>query len=150
MDHETEDATPLSGIAIVAMVGRFPGAPDLDAYWRVIRDGLQTITHFTDEQLAAAGIDAPTLSNPAYVKARGVLEGIEEFDPAFFGFSARDAMIMDPQQRLFFECTWEALEKAGYDPRTYQGAVGLYGGASPTSYHTHLWNHYDLLGSPDP
>ena len=52
----------------------------------------------------------------------------------FFGYSPRDALVMDPQQRLFLQCAWEALEDAGYDPRTYRGLVGVYGGATASSY----------------
>src|SRR6185369_6794371 len=107
---------PVTGVAVIGMVGRFPGASDLDTFWRNIRDGVESITQFTDEQLQASGVDAQTLKNPSYVKAKGVIDGIDQFDAGFFGYSNRDALVMDPQQRLFLQCAWEALEDAGYDP----------------------------------
>src|SRR5690348_9202855 len=94
----TNEAGPATGVAVIGMVGRFPGARDLDAFWRNIRDGIESITFFTDEQLRAAGVDDQLLQYPGYVKARGVVEEIDLFDSSFFGYSHRDALLMDPQQ----------------------------------------------------
>ena len=130
------DTPQASGIAVVALNGRFPGARDLDAYWRNLRDGVESITFFSDEQLLAEGIPAEVLKQPSYVKARGVVEDIDLFDATFFGYSPKDALLMDPQQRLFLQCAWESLELAGYDPRSYRGLIGVYGGATSSSYRS--------------
>jgi len=123
-----------SEIAIVGMAGRFPGAQNVDAFWNNLRDGVESITFFTDEQLQASGVSSEVLDNPNYVKARPALEGVELFDASFFGFTPRDAEVMDPQHRLFMECVWEAIENAGYDAEGYKGAISLYAGASMSQY----------------
>ncbi len=124
----------LEGIAIIGMSGRFPGAKNIDEFWRNLRDGVESISFFTDEELKAAGVDPALLNNPNYVKAHGAVEGVELFDAAFFGVNPREAEIMDPQQRLFQECAWEALESAGYNPEKYEGAIGVYAGVGVASY----------------
>ncbi len=147
MDQSAEtDNLPAGAVAIIGMVGRFPGANDLETYWRNIRDGSETVTRFTDEELQQAGVSPQLLQNPAYVKARGIVDEIDLFDPKFFGYSARDAVVMDPQQRLFLQCSWEALEAAGYDPRTCQGPIGVYGGATSSSYQPMIWANLEALG----
>ena len=124
----------LSGIAVIGMAGRFPGARNLDEFWRNLCDGVESITFFTDEELEAAGIDEAACSDPCYVRARGVLQEAEVFDAAFFGFSPREAELLDPQQRLFLQCAWHALENAGYDPVRCTSVVGVYAGLSSSSY----------------
>jgi acyl transferase domain-containing protein len=121
-------------IAIIGMAGRFPGAPTLDAFWNNLARGVESIQTFSDDQLRAAGIDAATLQDPDYVRAGAVIEGVEMFDAAFFGYSHREAEMMDPQQRIFLECAWEALETAGYAPERYRGAIGVYAGTSMNLY----------------
>jgi acyl transferase domain-containing protein len=131
-------------IAIIGMAGRFPGAKDLARYWENLRDGVESITFFSDQELSAAGVDAARLNDPAYVKAFGALEGIELFDARFFGINPREAEITDPQQRLFLECAWEALEDAGYDAERYEGAIGVYAGVGINSYLFNLLSSNDL------
>ena len=138
---------PVSGVAVIGMVGRFPGANDLDTFWRNIRDGVESITFFTDEQMAAAGADAELIKNPGFVKARGIVDEVDQFDAGFFGYSNRDALLMDPQQRLFLQCAWEALEDAGYDPRSYRGLVGVYGGSTASSYQNLLYANFGQLNA---
>jgi acyl transferase domain-containing protein/thioesterase domain-containing protein/acyl carrier protein len=121
-------------IAIIGMSGRFPGARDIDEFWQNLREGRESITFFSDEALAFSDIDPAVLNDSRYVKARGVLEGAELFDASFFGFSPREAEIMDPQHRIFLECAWEALENAGYDPEQYKGSIGVYAGVSMNTY----------------
>ncbi|OEU49472.1 MAG: hypothetical protein BA872_01505 [Desulfobacterales bacterium C00003060] len=123
-----------SQIAIIGMAGRFPGARNIDTFWHNLRDGVESITFFTDDELQATGVKPEALNNTNYVKARPVLEDVELFDAAFFGFRPREAECMDPQQRIFMECVWEAIETAGYDPETYNGAISVYAGASTSSY----------------
>jgi hypothetical protein len=149
-EEQTESiSSPPGGIAVVGMVGRFPGARDLDAYWRIIREGAETLTFFSDDQLIAAGFDPQVVGNSAYVKARGVIEEIDLFDASFFGYSHREALLMDPQQRLFLQLSWEALEAAGCDPRSYRGLIGVYGGATASSYQPILYSNPDGLGGAD-
>jgi phthiocerol/phenolphthiocerol synthesis type-I polyketide synthase E len=123
-----------SQIAIIGMAGRFPGAPNVDVFWNNLRNGVESVTSFTDEQLLASGVSREALTNKNYVKARPVLEGVELFDAKFFGLNPREAQGMDPQHRLFMECVWEAIESAGYDAESYKGVISLYAGSSMSSY----------------
>lgn len=131
---ESSDRWSGSEIAIIGMAGRFAGAPDIEAFWENLRDGVESITAFTDEQLLASGVDPEVLRNTHYVKAGSVLEGIELFDAAFFGIAPRAAAAMDPQQRLFLECVCRAIEAAGYDADRYKGAISVFAGAGVSSY----------------
>jgi acyl transferase domain-containing protein/acyl carrier protein len=133
-----------SAVAIVGMSGRFPGASDLRQFWANLRDGVESITFFSDEELRAAGIPEEVLRNESYVKAKPAIDGVELFDAAFFNITPREASIMDPQQRVFLECAWEALETAGYDAERFSGRIGVYGGSNLSSYL--LWN---LLSNPE-
>ena len=126
-----------SDVAIIGLSGRFPGAKDIDDFWHNLRDGVESITFFSAEELEAAGVEAALVKNPNYVKANGILPDIEKFDASFFGFSPREAEVMDPQHRLFLESAWEAIESAGYNPERFQssigqgagqGAIGVYAG----------------------
>ena len=121
-------------IAVIGMSCRFPGAAGVAAFWRNLRGGVESIRHFSDAELLAAGVAGEALSREGYVKAGAVLEGVEYFDAGFFGMSRREAEMTDPQQRLFLEVAWEALEAAGYDPRRYAGPIGVFAGASISTY----------------
>ncbi|MDF5715457.1 MAG: aminotransferase class III-fold pyridoxal phosphate-dependent enzyme [Rhizonema sp. NSF051] len=121
-------------IAIVGMTGRFPGAKNIEQFWQNLRDGVESISFFSDEELLSSGIDPDRLRQPQYVKAGSVLEDIELFDASFFDFSPKEAQITDPQHRLFLECASEALEGAGYDSQTYTGRIGVYAGVSLSTY----------------
>jgi acyl transferase domain-containing protein/thioesterase domain-containing protein/ubiquinone/menaquinone biosynthesis C-methylase UbiE/acyl carrier protein len=123
-----------SEIAIIGMSARFPGAKNIEAFWQNIRDGVESISFFSDEELIASGVEPALLNNPNYVKANTMLADIEGFDALFFDISAREAEIMDPQHRLFLMHAWEALENAGYDPATYEGLIGVYAGLEMSSY----------------
>ncbi len=119
-----------SDIAIVGMAGRFPNAPDLDVFWRNLRDGFDSVVSLTDDELLAVGVAPALLTNPNYVKSGVFLDDVDLFDNDFFGFTPRDAALIDPQQRVFLECAWEALESAGYDASRYRGAIGVFAGVS--------------------
>ncbi|EAU69663.1 TubF protein [Stigmatella aurantiaca DW4/3-1] len=119
------------------MAGRFPGARDVDAFWRNLREGVESITRLTDAQLQAAGVSESQRRNPRYVPARGLLEGVDLFDAGFFQYSPREAELIDPQQRLFLECAWEALENAGYEAGRFPGPIGLFAGAGGAGYLLH-------------
>ncbi|TRW90815.1 non-ribosomal peptide synthetase/type I polyketide synthase [Candidatus Methylobacter oryzae] len=133
-------------IAVIGMAGRFPGASDVDSFWANLRDGIESISFFSEEELLAEGIDPVLVRNPSYVKANGILDGIELFDAAFFGFSPREAEIMDPQQRLFMECAAAAIEHAGYDAERINRPVGVFAGAGMNTYYTdNLSSNRELL-----
>src|SRR6266567_4033168 len=135
-----------TGIAIVGLAGRFPKARNIDEFWRNLCDGVEGISFFTDEELAASGADVPE-NNPNFIRARGILEDADRFDAAFFGVQPREAEVLDPQHRVFLECAWEALESAGYDPERYQGAIGVFAGMSMNTYlAANLASHPELIG----
>ncbi len=134
-------------IAIIGMAGRFPGAPNIAAYWRNLRDGVESIATFSDSELLAAGIDPAALDDPAYVRRRGALDDIALFAAPFFGVTPREAEITDPQHRIFLECTWEALEHAGYNSAQYDGLIGVYAGAGQNTYLQQLYANPDLIRS---
>lgn len=136
-------------IAIIGMRGRFPGANDLDQYWGNLAKGVESITQLGAEDVRAAGIPDEVSQLPGYVHASPVLDRVDQFDAEFFGFSARDAALTDPQHRLFLETTWEALEDAGYDPSTYPGAIGLFGGCEQSTYLYQLYLNREALGYLD-
>jgi acyl transferase domain-containing protein len=130
----SSNSTRDSDIAIIGMSCRFPGAKDIAEFWRNLRDGRESITFFTNQELVGSGMDPALLSNPNYVKASAVLADIDLFDASFFGFSPREAEIIDVQQRLFLECAWEAMEDAGHDPETLAGSCGVFAGAGLNTY----------------
>ena len=130
-------------IAIVGMAGRFPGAADVDQFWANLRNGVESIRGFTDAELAAAGVNP---FEPGFVNAGSVMDGIDQFDAAFFGMSRREAELTDPQHRVFLEVAWSALEHAGCDPGAYDGRIGVFGGvAANTYFRNNVVGHADLL-----
>ncbi|PON19463.1 hypothetical protein C2W62_02545 [Candidatus Entotheonella serta] len=140
------------GIAIVGMTGRFPGARNLDEFWQNIRNGVESISFFSEAELEAAGIAPAVIKSPHYVRAGAILDDIDQFDAGFFGFNPREAAETDPQHRIFLECAWEALEHAGYDPAAYAGFIGVYAGAGGNPYalssiYTNSINIQSLISS---
>src|SRR5262245_3643052 len=95
-----------NAIAIIGMACRFPGAPDVESFWRNLRDGVESVRFFSDEELSATGVPPELLQDERYVKACATLDGVELFDAPFFGMTPREAEITDPQHRLFLECAW--------------------------------------------
>ena len=135
-------------IAVVGLSGRFPGARNLEEFWRRLCEGAELITFFSDEELLRAGADRAALDDPHYVRAEAVLEDVDLFDASFFGFTPREAETLDPQHRLFLEESWAALEKAGYNSETYEGRIGVFAGESLNSYFLHnLYPNRGLLDS---
>jgi acyl transferase domain-containing protein len=135
-DGEAADET---FVAIIGMAGRFPGAHDLERFWRNLAGGVESLRHFTDEELLEAGESAAALRDPSYVRACPFLDDIDQWDAGFFGFSPKDAAIADPQHRLFLEVAWEAFENAGYDPdpKKAAGVVGVWAASGLNSYLMH-------------
>jgi acyl transferase domain-containing protein/acyl carrier protein len=116
------------------MAGRFPGASSIDELWRLIIEGREGITRFTEEQLVHAGVPRDIATDEAYVPVRGVLDEAEDFDASFFGMSPRESELTDPQQRVFLEAAWHAVEDAGYDAERIDVPVGVFAGAGLPSY----------------
>jgi acyl transferase domain-containing protein/acyl carrier protein len=131
---KSQQTQAVESLAIIGIAGRFPGANHVDEFWENIKEGVESITFFSDQELAAAGEDPSLLRNPNYVKARPLLDGIELFDAAFFGINPREAEIIDPQHRIFLECAWEALENSGYTTNENLGRIGVFASTSRSSY----------------
>jgi acyl transferase domain-containing protein/acyl carrier protein len=132
--HESNTTDREFDIAVIGMAGRFPGARSIAEFWRNLRDGTESIVPHSREELLRAGISRNFLDHPNAVWVSSNLEDIDLFDASFFGYSPSEAELIDPQQRLFLECAWEALEDAAYDPFTYSGLIGLFAGAGMNSY----------------
>jgi amino acid adenylation domain-containing protein len=121
-------------IAIIGMAGRFPGADNIDEFWCNVRDGVESVMRLSDEELRAVGVAEALLNDPNYVNASSSIPNPAGFDASFFGYSAREAEFTDPQQRIFLECAWTALENAGYQPDRSNYKIGVYGGAAQNTY----------------
>ncbi|MDY7095147.1 MAG: SDR family NAD(P)-dependent oxidoreductase [Acidobacteriota bacterium] len=134
MPDEDESLPRETDIAIVGLAGRFPEARTIDELWANLRAGRECIRFFTEEELLAAGHDRQTLENPHFVPASGYLEDAAGFDAAFFGYSPREAEVLDPQHRLFLETAWLALEDAAHTPKGFDGLIGVFGGVTASSY----------------
>lgn len=133
-------------IAIVGLAGRFPGAANVDEFWRNLCDGVESIRPVAKHQRPPEAA-----RDPNYVPAVAMLDGFELFDAEFFGYTARQAELMDPQHRLLLECAWTALENAGYDADRFSGAIGVFAGATLNSYlYANLLQDPVTAGSLDP
>ncbi|MFD8462297.1 type I polyketide synthase [Streptomyces antimycoticus] len=130
-------------IAVIGMAGRFPGAEDIDAFWRNLTEGRDTLTREPPRPLRPSAAGDGT--GPTFVPARGLLERPEWFDAGYFGYSAEEARLIDPQQRVFLECAVAALEHAGQDPDRHPGAIGVYGGCTETAYAETLRDQREKL-----
>ena len=129
-----EDKEPLlGGVAIIGMAGRFPGAGSVVEFWRNQLNRVEAISHFEVEDLEVPAA-AELAKNPDYVRARSILEDVDLFDAEFFGIYPKEAELIDPQQRLFLESCWQALEDAAYDPAAYTGSIGVFAGSSVSTY----------------
>ncbi|MDQ1350460.1 MAG: hypothetical protein QG657_762 [Acidobacteriota bacterium] len=128
-------------VAVIGMSGRFPGAQNIHEFWKNLKNGVESIMFFSDDEVEKAGVSSKLIEDPHYVKAFGVLENVEYFDAYFFGYTPGDAEIMNPEIRIFHECSWEALEDAGYNPESYDGSIGVFAGASSNF----IWEGMTLL-----
>jgi acyl transferase domain-containing protein len=136
----------VDGVAVIGLAGRFPGATSVAEFWRNLRDGVESISFFTETEMTGGARPG----NSRWVQAAGVLADVESFDAPFFNFNQREAEVTDPQHRIFLECAWEALEDAGYDAARYAGPIGVYAGAGVNTYLLHLnsyENFKELVGS---
>ena len=121
-------------IAIIGMACRFPGADDTESFWRNVKEGVESVTFFTEEELLARGVAAEALKDSCYIKASAQLKDVDLFDASFFGYMPREAAETDPQHRLFLEVAWQALEDAGYDSSSYVNPIGIYAGCGENTY----------------
>ncbi|MGO8795977.1 MAG: amino acid adenylation domain-containing protein [Candidatus Sulfotelmatobacter sp.] len=138
--NHSPEASPPNGhapdaVAIIGMTGRFPGAANLDQLWHNLCNSVESISWFTPEELGP-GIEDSLRHDPDYIRARGLIEGADLFDAAFFGINPLEAKVMDPQQRVFLELAQQALENAGYDPERYKGRIGVFAGIGDNHYYT--------------
>ncbi|HLM54813.1 MAG TPA: SDR family oxidoreductase [Pyrinomonadaceae bacterium] len=140
------DEHEASEVAVIGMAGRFPGAKDLEQFWRNLKNGVESVTFFTPEELRSEGAGTEELADPNYVPAKAVLEDVELFDASYFDYNPREAEMLDPQHRVLLECAVEAFEDAGYDPERFPGRVSVYAGVSAGSYLTaNLASRADLI-----
>ena len=142
---------PEEGIAITGMAGCFPGARNVAQLWQTILNGRETISRFRPDELEPASADdMAARSSPNYVRSRGILDEAEIFDAGFFGINPKEAEVLDPQQRVFLEIAWEALEDAGYDPQKFGGPIGVFAGSSNNYYYLenllHRKDATDIVG----
>uniref|UniRef100_UPI000A36C31A type I polyketide synthase n=1 Tax=Amycolatopsis kentuckyensis TaxID=218823 RepID=UPI000A36C31A len=138
-------------LAVVGFACRYPGAPDADGFWRLLAEGRAALTRFGDADLAARGVPESLRRNPSYVPVGGLIDDQDRFDPAPFGLSGAEAELLDPQQRVFLETAWHALEHAGHAGGRDAGVVGTFAGAALSAYlATNLAHRFDPLGGADP
>ncbi len=140
-----ENQEALDGIAIIGMVGKFPGANGIEQLWQNLCQGIESTTFFEDRDLDPS-INPDLIQDPNYIKARGIIAEVASFDAAFFGINTRDAEVIDPQARIFLELVVAALENAGYEPEAFDGLIGLYGGCCNNTYFAnHLAGRQDII-----
>jgi phthiocerol/phenolphthiocerol synthesis type-I polyketide synthase E len=139
MSGDHGEAPIEQGVAVIGMSGRFPGADSVDDFWRLLVAGRELLRRYTAEELAAAGVTGA--GDPAYVPVAGALDEPGMFDAEFFGMTPAEAELTDPQQRLFLECAWAALESAGYPPQRGTGRVGVFASAASTRYRAERIDH---------
>jgi acyl transferase domain-containing protein/acyl-CoA synthetase (AMP-forming)/AMP-acid ligase II/acyl carrier protein/short-subunit dehydrogenase len=121
-------------IAIIGMACRFPDADNIEQFWDNLCGGVESISRFSKEDTIAAGVSATIVDRPNYIRARPILNNIEDFDAEFFGYNPKEAELIDPQQRLLLECAWEGLEDAACNPYNYEGKIAIYAGAVLNTY----------------
>ncbi|QLE54755.1 type I polyketide synthase [Nostoc sp. TCL26-01] len=135
--NQSSDNFRDTDIAVIGMSCRFPGAKNVEEFWDNLVNGVESISQFSEENLAAFGVPKSIFNQQNYVKAKPILEDIEFFDAGFFGYNPAEAELTDPQQRIFLETAWEALEVAGYVAESYPGLIGVYAGG--------IFNNYSLF-----
>ncbi len=135
-------------IAIIGMAARFPGAPDVETFWKNVRDGVESIVPLDEDALAKAGVSPAEYNHPDYVKVCPLLGDVDKFDAGFFGFNPREASVMDPAHRVFLEIAWAAFENAGYSALPEEGKVGVFATAgAPDYYVENVRTHPDIMQS---
>ncbi|HYC88911.1 MAG TPA: beta-ketoacyl synthase N-terminal-like domain-containing protein [Thermoanaerobaculia bacterium] len=137
-------------IAVIGLSVRLPGASDAHAFWRNLRDGVECISFFDRNALYAEGVDRALLDDPRYVRARGVIEDVDRFDAGFFGYGRREAEVTDPQQRVYLECAWQAIEDAGHDPERFDGRIASFAGVGMNTYLFNTFGNEEVRRTVSP
>ncbi|MPQ34066.1 amino acid adenylation domain-containing protein [Clostridium estertheticum] len=137
-NHEVETNISDFDIAVIGMQCRFPGASNIDEFWKNLKGSVESVVSLSDEELIESGIDKEMIKQGDYVKSGSYIKDYDLFAAEFFGYSAKEAAMMDPQHRIFLELCWHALEDAGYDPDQYEGNIGVFAG---TTYNSYLLNN---------
>lgn len=137
-------------IAIIGMDCRIPGASNVNEFWNNLRNEIESITEFSKEELLESGVPLKKINDPKYVPRRGIVNGVDLFDADFFGFTPREAELLDPQHRLFLECCWHSLEDAGYAVRDEKTRVSVFGGAGTAWYLNDVYNNPQVKKYADP
>ncbi|OLF14717.1 type I polyketide synthase [Actinophytocola xanthii] len=124
-------------VAIIGMAARLPGARTIEEFWWNLREGVESVVRHSREEMLANGARPDLVDDPNYVNASAPLDDGDTFDAEFFGYSTREASIMEPQHRIFLECAYHALEDAAYDSHRFPGLIGVFGGSTMNTYILH-------------
>lgn len=141
-----ENSLKSGDIAVIGLSGRFPGANNIDEFWKNLCDGKESISRFSDKEVIDSGVSPETLKKPGYVKAWGTIDDVDKFDAEFFGFNPREAEMLDPQQRIFLEEVFKAIQNAGYDTEKLGGSVGIFASVGMNTYADGLKKVYGADG----
>lgn len=144
MEHGRDHRFSNEDIAVVGMSVNVPGSQSVDVYWQNLKAGVESIRRLDEDALLSAGVTPEEMRRKNYVPAAAVLDDFETFDADFFGFSPKDAAILDPQHRKFLETAWEAMEQAGHPPESIAGPVGVYAGCGMGSYF-----YFNICSNPE-
>lgn len=132
--YKNDEFEGIEPIAIIGMSCRFPDADNIDEFWNNLKNGKESVSFFTEDELLSGGLDRDLINDPDYIRAGCIINDIDLFDYSFFDYSAAEAELIDPQQRIFLECAYEAFEDAGYSPQSYDGDIGVFGGMRTSGY----------------
>jgi amino acid adenylation domain-containing protein len=135
------------GIAVIGMSCRFPGANNLQEFWNNLKNGIESVTFFSDQELLESGINPSFLNDQRYVKAGCIIDDIDRFDNELFEYSPHEVEMIDPQQRFFLVCARECLEDAGYVSNSYDGRIGVFGGMRLSSYYSEITAIFPWVGT---
>lgn len=133
-DEPNPEELPANAVAIVGMAVHAPGALDAATLWKLLAEGRVLTETVSEDELRREGVSEREIRHPRYVRKTLRIPGLAEFEPEFFGFTPRDAAVIDPQLRHLLECSWEALEDAAIDPARPAGPIGLFVGVGVSEY----------------
>lgn len=133
----------LDGIAIIGISARFPKADNISQFWNNLVKGIDCVERFSVDSLRAAGVADTVLNHSKFIPCGGRINDAEMFDASFFGYSPREASLMDPQHRIFLECGWGAIEDSGYDVSRLDCSVGVFASCGMNHYLIH-----NILANP--
>ncbi|MDI1323386.1 MAG: aminotransferase class III-fold pyridoxal phosphate-dependent enzyme [Algoriphagus sp.] len=131
---QTIEGAKSKAVAVIAMAGKFPKANSVGEFWEMVKNEREGISFFDLEDLDP--LIRTEAEEPNYIKARGIIDEVEKFDAEFFGMNPKLAAVMDPQQRLFLEISYEALEKAGWIANRPEFKIGVFAGTNNNTYYT--------------